>query len=160
MLAHKPTCSDIKFAYIGIHLWEIPPHDPVGPGRWAWVALLIYNPILALVKISVLVFLLRLATTRPAVRITSWILIVFTSALMVAVCFAVLFICQPIQFNWDASTPGGRCVERKSFGASTGALTVFTDFTTLAIPFWIFLSLRMRKKAKIALLAVFGLGIM
>lgn len=161
-LAETPlshTRSDIKLAYIGIHIWEIPPHDPIGPGIWAFLAIALYNPILALVKISVLLFLLRLAEIKPAVRTVAWVLIVFTAVLMVAICLAVIFECNPIAYNWDG-TLDGHCFDRKSFALSTAGLTILTDFTTLAMPFWIFLGLGMNWKAKTALLAVFGVGIM
>ena len=149
---------DIKVAYIAIHYYEIPPHDLLAAGIWGTVTSLIYNPILSMVKVSVLAFLLRFASIQTGVRITIWVLIVFTLGLMVAATLGIVFMCTPIAFNWDPSIKIGSCIDKPRFVLSTSGLGVFTDITTIAIPFYIFLGLRMTRKKKMAILAVFGLG--
>jgi hypothetical protein len=150
---------DIKLAYIGIHNDEIPSVDYFTMGLVGYVNGLIYNPILSMVKVSVLLFLLRLAGTKPTVRLAIWTLLVFTIALMVAIFFCVIFVCDPVSYVWDHSQDG-HCFDKKPFAMWTGGVTLFTDLLTLALPFWIFLGLRMPKKAKMALLGVFALGFM
>lgn len=113
-----------------------------------------------MVKVSILLFLLRLAGTRPAVRFTIWVLMVFTICLMIAIFFCVIFVCSPVAYNWDRSIEGGTCFDKKPFTMWTGAVTIFTDLLTLALPFWIFLGLRMPRRVKAALLGVFALGFM
>lgn len=150
---------DIKVSYIGIHNAEIPPHDPKLAGIVAYANGLIYNPMLSMVKVSVLLFLLRLAGTRPGVRVAIWALMIFTIALMIAIFFCVIFVCYPIPYGWDRSIEG-HCFDKRPFTMWTGGVALFTDLLTLALPFWIFLGLRMPRKAKVALLGVFALGFM
>ncbi|KAL1845113.1 hypothetical protein VTK73DRAFT_1097 [Phialemonium thermophilum] len=147
----------IKEGYIGIHNREIPPHDPTEANILNFINGLLYNPILSMVKISVLTFLLRLASTKPAVRVTVWILMIFTACMMIVIFFCVIFVCHPIAANWD-KTIKAHCFNRNTFSMWTASVNLLTDFLTLAIPFWIFLGLRMARKVKIALLCVFAMG--
>ncbi|KAB5536224.1 hypothetical protein GE09DRAFT_1226951 [Coniochaeta sp. 2T2.1] len=148
----------IKVEYIGIHNVDIPPHDTHHPIFINYIGGLIYNPILSLVKVSVLIFLLRLAGTRPAVKATIWALMIFTICMMIAIFFSVVFVCQPVHYNWDPSIKDGKCFDKRPFSIWTAAVAIFTDILVLALPFWIFLGLRTAPKAKIALLCCFGLG--
>ncbi|KAH8895311.1 hypothetical protein GQ53DRAFT_838978 [Thozetella sp. PMI_491] len=149
----------IKTGYVGIHSWEIPPHDGFLPGVWSYINGIVYHPILSLVKISVLLFLLRIASIKDNVRIAIWVLIGIFTAYMIAVALAVVFVCDPIAFNWDPSIKDARCFNKIAFVLGTSSITCFTALVTLAVPFWIFLSLRMARKAKIAVLVIFALGL-
>lgn len=156
----------MKKLYIGIHYWETPKYASpaemlraLEPGLiWTYAVGAIYNPILAIVKQSILIFLLRLGGTKPGVRTVVWITAVFNAALMVAVFLVVIFQCNPINHNWKLYEPG-TCIKQTEFGVSTACLTILTDLIALALPFYIFLDLKIAKRTKIALLFVFALGL-
>lgn len=152
--------TDIKAEYIGIHDKDIPAHDIYHPILLNYIAGLIYNPILSMVKISILVFLSRLAGTKPAAKVTIWVLMTFTFGLMVVIFFCIVFVCQPISYSWNPNIKEGKCFPKEPFAMWTSSITIFTDLLVLVLPFWIFLGLRMARKAKIALLSVFALGFM
>jgi hypothetical protein len=124
----------------------------------AYFRKVLYNPILALVKTSVLMFLLRLGGQKSGVRIAIHALNALNLAQMTAIFLVVLFQCNPIPYNWDKSIADGKCVEQGLFYLVTAALTIWTDVLVLALPFWIFLDLKMGRKQKMALLGVFLLG--
>ncbi len=151
----------MKEMYIGIHSWDIPmdTFDPTKGLIWIYVVGAVYNPILALVKQSVLVFLLRFSGVKSVIRKVVWATIMFNGALMVAVFFVVLFQCIPIEVNWNPLVPGN-CIGQFSFGVSTACLTILTDLIAVALPFYIFLGLKMNKRRKIGLIAIFMLGIL
>lgn len=119
---------------------------------------MIYNPILAFVKASVLVFLLRLGGQKSTVRWGIHALNIFNAALAISIFFVALLQCLPIEANWGDRT-GATCVD-KSFHIIASALTILTDFLVLGLPFWIFLGLKMPIATKIALIGVFMAGIM
>ena len=150
----------MKTNFIGIHFKDIPAHDPVPPLIWNFAVQVLYNPILSLVKTSVLLFLLRLGGQKPGVPWTIHALNVFNIGLMIAIFLVVLFQCNPIAFNWNTTIAGGKCIQQGTFYVATAALTIFTDLLVLALPFWIFLDLKMPLKLKIALICVFLLGFM
>lgn len=119
-----------------------------------------YNPVLALVKASILVFLLRLGGHKQGVRYAIHVLNVANACHAVAVFFTALFQCLPFEANWDLALkadPDTRCIH-DSFHVMASCLTIFTDFLVLALPFWIFLGLNMPWDAKIAIIGVFFMG--
>lgn len=150
----------IKLLYIGIHYWEIPAgFDPTMGLKWIYAVGAVYNPILAIVKQSVLIFLLRLSGPKTGVPTCVWIVSAFNIAEMIAVFLVVIFQCNPIAFNWDLSlAPTSKCVHRGTFALTTGALTILTDLTTLAIPIYIFFGLQINRRIKLALIMAFTLG--
>jgi hypothetical protein len=118
----------------------------------------LYNPIIALVKNSVLIFLLRLAGNRKSVKQSIWALVALNTALMLAIFIVVIFQCTPIQYNWNPTIEGGHCVQQGAFYVSTSTVTLFTDILVLALPFWIVMDLKMTRKMKFAVIGIFFLG--
>lgn len=125
---------------------------------WNWVMQVLYNPILALVKSSVLIFLLRLGGHRRSIRIAIYGLNVFNLTMMVAVFLTVIFQTIPINAYWDLSVKKERQIDGPLFYIVTAIITIITDFLVLLIPFWIFLGLKMRIAAKVGLIVVFLMG--
>ncbi|KAK1972881.1 CFEM domain-containing protein [Colletotrichum sublineola] len=153
----------MRYAFLGVHVYDIPLEaDPRLGFRWNYIIQLLYNPILALVKTSMLMFLLRLSGQKRSVRYTIIGLNVFNIALMIAIFITIVFQCQPISYFWEKAgrdpPKDGKCIDTASFYVSTAALTILTDVLSLALPFWIFVGLKMPRRVKVALLAVFALG--
>lgn len=168
--------SDIKTNYVGIHIWEIPKNYDVEKGQivskattkshahaeyrlqWNYANQLLYNPILSLVKISVLIFLLRLDSRSRIVYYLSWGTLWFTALLCVAILLADLFQCRPVRFVFDKSIPSGTCIDQGAFFVSTAVMTIFTDLLVMAIPIMITYSLQMPIRRKIAVCCILSLG--
>ncbi|KAK4668502.1 uncharacterized protein QC764_707900 [Podospora pseudoanserina] len=148
----------IKTNFIGIPISQVPSHDPTQGLIWAYAVQILYNPILALVKSSALIFLSRLFGQKDGVRrFLLWLNIANISQ-MVAVFFAITFQCLPIAFNWDLTTRGGRCVDRRVLYTCTAVINIATDLLILGTPIWIFAKLKIPRRTKMALLFVFLLG--
>lgn len=124
---------------------------------WNYAVQILYNPILALVKLSVLIFLHRLFSQVRGVKACVIALSVLTTLHMVAVAGAIVFQCTPIASNWTPGL-GGRCVDRPALYVSTATFTIITDVLVLLLPGYIFRNLNIPRKTKIALLFVFLLG--
>lgn len=136
----------------------MPAHDATQGLIWAYAVQILYNPILALVKSSVLIFLSRLFGQKDGVRRFLFWLNVANMAQMVAVFFAITLQCLPIGFNWDFTIRGGRCVDRRVLYTSTAVFSIITDLLILGTPIWIFTSLKIPRRTKVALMFVFLLG--
>ncbi|KAK1751626.1 hypothetical protein QBC47DRAFT_307527 [Echria macrotheca] len=148
----------IKTNFVGFSPDQIPPHDATEGLIWQYAVQILYNPILALVKSSVLIFLSRLfGQKRGLLRVLLWLNIA-NVAQMVAVFFAITLQCLPIAFNWDLTIRGGRCVDRPILYTSTAGFNILTDLLILGLPLWIFVDLKIPRRTKIALLFVFLLG--
>ncbi|KAM0430092.1 hypothetical protein ACHAPT_006098 [Fusarium lateritium] len=149
----------IKYEYIGFQTADLPPTYDIEPMLfWNWIMQVLYNPILALVKSSVLIFLLRLGGHRRSIRFAIYGLNIFNLAMMIAVFLTVIFQTIPINAYWELSVPKQRQIDGPLFYIVTAIMTIITDFLVLLIPFWIFLGLKMRIAAKVGLIVVFLMG--
>ncbi|KAF7560284.1 hypothetical protein G7046_g3874 [Stylonectria norvegica] len=151
-----------KLNYYGWDDALVPDYDP-SPGLWwNFFEQLCYNPVLAFVKGSVLAFLLRLQGNKTVVYRVIWGLIIANVLHAIAIFFAALFQCVPLHANWHPELrkdPNTKCID-SSFHIIQSSLTILMDVMVLALPFWIFLGLRMPRGAKIAVLGVFAIGIL
>lgn len=138
---------------------DVPEYDPAPGFFWFYIAQLFYNPVLALVKASVLVFLLRLGSHKRSIRYCIYALNTFNGLQAVAIFLVALLQCLPIEANWDMEVKKtAKCVDN-SFHITISSLTILTDFLVLALPFWIFLGLKMKRAVKMAVMVVFLLGL-
>ncbi|GAB1318388.1 hypothetical protein MFIFM68171_08598 [Madurella fahalii] len=160
-----PFYMYIKLGYFGWRAEDVQIYAPsfdMAPGMWwFFLAQLFYNPILAFVKASVLVFLLRLGGQKPGVKLAIHGLNAFNALQAIAIFLVALLQCLPIAANWDfalKTDPDTKCIDN-SFHVIISCLTIFTDILVIALPFWIFLGLKMPKAAKVAVLGIFMLGI-
>ncbi|KAI8679160.1 hypothetical protein NCS57_00192800 [Fusarium keratoplasticum] len=155
-----PTYMYIKLSFVGFHNYEVPQPYDAAPGLWwFYVAQMIYNPILAFVKASVLVFLLRLGGQKKAVRWSIHGLNIFNVLHAISVFFVALLQCLPIEANWDFAVKANAVCVAREFHVIASILTILTDFLVLGIPFWIFLGLKMPMGTKVALIGVFMVGL-
>lgn len=151
----------IKVMYIGVHVWQLPNtlYDPTVGNTINYMVVILYNPELALVKSSVLFFLLRLGGhhlyLRRSIQILNWSNI----ALLVAVLFASIFTCVPIQKYWDR-TIEGRCNNEALQYIITSSITVATDILVLIMPIKIVFGLQMAKRLKVILVSLLCAGVM
>ncbi|KAK3363387.1 hypothetical protein B0T25DRAFT_596600 [Lasiosphaeria hispida] len=151
------TSFVLKSGYWGIRDSDVPNHPENQGSFWIFINGIVYNPLLALVKVSALIFLLRLGGTKTRVRITCRAMIWFNVLQLSSYFPAAILQCIPIQTPWT-TTPGGKCIERDIYSLALAVTNIVTDVLTLLIPFWIFLDLKVNKKIRNALLIVFTLG--
>jgi hypothetical protein len=148
----------MKTMYIAIHEWDVPPHDPNTAWLWNFVTGTIYNPILSMVKMSVLLFLLRLGGTKLGVRRAIWVLIIVNGVSTVVNFFVFIFICDPLAFSWSPKILGAHCPAKIPLSFFRSAWNMATNIGVLIVPYWILLGLRMHRRTKVAILFVFFLG--
>ncbi|KAH6631230.1 hypothetical protein F5144DRAFT_212798, partial [Chaetomium tenue] len=156
-----PFYMYIKLGYFGWHSVDVPEFDPAPGMWWFYLAQLFYNPILAFVKASVLCFLLRLGGQKPGVKFAIHFLNAFNALQAIAIFLVAALQCLPIAANWDfalRAEPSTVCVDN-SFHVTISCITILTDIAVIALPFWIFLGLKMPKAAKVAVLGIFMLGL-
>lgn len=69
-----------------------------------------------------------------------------------------LLICQPIQYNWDLTLPGGHCGDQKAIFGFYGVVNLATDVMVLALPIPSLMKLKLPYYKKVALVATFSVG--
>lgn len=128
--------------------------------QWNYANQLLYNPILSLVKVSVLIFLLRLDNRSPVVRYLVIGSMVFTIALAISIFVADVFQCTPVAYVYDLSIVGGKCFQQGAFYVATAVCTIVTDILVVTIPMIIVYGLQMPLRRKLAVVGILGLGLM
>ncbi|KAK2787081.1 hypothetical protein FQN52_007347 [Onygenales sp. PD_12] len=160
LLMCGPFYLHIKLNYYGWRAVDVPADYDPSPGRWwFYLAQIFYNPVLALVKASVLVFLLRLGGQKPRVRYAIYALFTFNALQAIAIFLVATLQCLPISANWDPAVMATATCVDNSFHVTISSLTILTDILVLALPFWIFLGLNMPVASKVGVIGVFLLGI-
>ncbi|CAP64898.1 uncharacterized protein PODANS_1_12890 [Podospora anserina S mat+] len=148
----------MRAGYWGIHDIDIPPH-PANQGLFfAYLNRVFYSPLLALVKISALLFLLRLGGTKHFVHISCRALILFNILQVCAFLPATIFNCTPVEYVWTKPTGSGKCFNSGLFAVALASTNIVTDILTLLVPFVAFKDLRLGWRIRAALLTVFALG--
>lgn len=151
---------DCKYAFVGFPA-KSPDRlnqDTKASAYWGYIQQLTYNPVLAIVKSSVLILLLRIGGHRTRVKWTIYVLNTVNILLMIATFLVATFQTLPIQAQWDPTVKVTNTIHVGDFSTATSAITVFRDLLVLCIPVWLFTSLQMRFEVKLGLIAVFLLS--
>lgn len=151
----------MKMQYVGVHIYQLPtaPYDTSRSLLVNYIVVIFYNPELALVKSSVLFFLLRLGGHDNTVRYSIHVLNTVNLILMVSVFIASVFTCVPIHKYWHPAT-AGHCNNEALQYIITSSITVVTDVLVMIIPIKLVVGLQMNRKAKAGLISVLCAGIM
>jgi len=148
----------LRAGYWGVHEVDIPPRLPPNIGVfWNFMMGLCGSPTLGIVKASALIFLLRFGRIKRRVLVSCRVLIAFNLAHVVTFFTGFLFQCWPIESRWMAGA-SAKCLRVDVLSLTMAGLGIVADILTLAIPFVLFLELRVSKRARNALLGVFLLG--
>ncbi|KXJ85424.1 hypothetical protein Micbo1qcDRAFT_198842 [Microdochium bolleyi] len=145
---------------IGRDIWTVTPHQITQFGLHFWIMTLIYFTDMALLKLSILFFFLRIFPERNFRRVV-WVTIGVVCAYGVAFVVAAAFQCWPFSFNWNQWNDrgsGGRCVDRAALAWSNAAASIVLDLWILYLPFSQILSLNLHWKKKLGIAAMFVVG--
>ena len=162
----------MKLTWYGYHTRDVPElsmQDRILSDKVFFAQGLLYNPVLGLVKWSIILFLIRLDDRRRHIRLTLLILQVFNIAHMISVLLVVVFQCSPVHMYWEHHKTdqlvdgtivnnGYTCIDRASFSLSTAAISVLTDVAILLVPIAMMWDLKMPVRRKMAVIFVLSLG--
>lgn len=110
-------------------------------------------------KLSVLLFYTKVFAVTN-INLPAKITIVIVALLGLSGVLCTLLICQPIEFNWNLTLPGGHCGSQSAVFAIFGITNLVTDVVVLLMPIPSLTGLRMPIWKKASLLATFVIGFM
>lgn len=128
--------------------------------KWYVIWILQYVMALALVKSSICLTILRIASNRKALRISVYVLLALTWASFLVTFIGTLLYCQPTEAMWKIElvmTGQGKCAPVSTFvaiGHVATSSTIATDLALAVLPGWILWNTQMKTQMK---LQVFGL---
>ncbi|KAF2450775.1 hypothetical protein P171DRAFT_378100 [Karstenula rhodostoma CBS 690.94] len=121
------------------------------------VAQVLYVTSLTAMKLSVLMFYLRIFTVR-ILQIATKVFIGGIICWGVAFILYMLLVCRPIEANWIFTMTPTNCGDQIAMYTSLIALNMITDFFIMVFPLYTIWNLQMRTAEKLALTISFCLG--
>ncbi|KAI0014496.1 hypothetical protein F4779DRAFT_612785 [Xylariaceae sp. FL0662B] len=121
---------------------------------------MIYLTALALTKISVLFFYLKVFPRR-SFRICVWVLIAINVVWALSYDFLLIFQCNPIPGawkHWDGEFEA-KCININILGWSAAAINIALDIAIIFLPLPELFSLSMSTKKKVQIMAMFAVGL-
>lgn len=118
-----------------------------------------------LIKMSIGIFLLRIATQRRY-RYTLYVAISIVTVWSLVLFFWNLFQCKPVEAQWDytilSSDSNSHCVsvgEVVNAAYALSAMTVLSDWLFALLPIPMVWNVKMTMQAKLTVMAILGVGI-
>ncbi|KAL3420924.1 integral membrane protein [Phlyctema vagabunda] len=143
---------------VGRHVEDVDPLDVVKTLKLILPFEALYGVTLCLIKVSIVIFYMRIFGLARGFRMSAYIAIGILVAWALSVILETFLLCRPLAFNWDP-TIDGVCGDRNTVYVSAGALNVVTDFMVMALPIPHILSLQLKMRKKLGLVLMFSLGI-
>ena len=126
--------------------------------QWRFINAVLYNPILALIKISFIVTLIKLEPPSIWVKSLLWTLFAVNIMFGIAGTLVALLNCRPIPKFWDRTIPGN-CMNTAQYIYGTISVTIITDALVSVVPIFILFSLQMPRKTKALVVSFLSLGL-
>ncbi len=144
---------------LGRDVWTLPFDHITNFARWLFILESLYFVQVGLVKITLLLFFLRIFP-RPLIRRLLWGTIVITGVWS-AIYFIVTFCqCQPVSYfwtSWSHETPG-KCFNINAMAWSQAAISIIIDAWMLGLPLYEILQLRLSWQKKVGVTIMFCVG--
>jgi len=112
------------------------------------------------VKASICISLLRI-TMKPLFRVILLALIVLSCISTLIACIVVWATCRPMAFTWDKTIDGGKCSSLEmtiALSYVVSGVNIVTDWTCAIMPALILWDVQMRRKLKISVCVILGMG--
>lgn len=120
----------------------------------------LYGVGLALVKTSMMILYFKLFGSKPSMRIAIYVTGTIVWAWALSIVLESFLICQPIEFNWNPTLPGGKCGNRNAAFVVAGVLNMVTDFMVMALPIPYIWTLQLPIGRRVGLIIAFSLGLL
>ncbi|OCK81388.1 hypothetical protein K432DRAFT_351109 [Lepidopterella palustris CBS 459.81] len=155
------TCLSIVLAKDGLgkDVWTVPFENINHILRIYYFDESFYLSSLALTKISILLFYLRIFPDR-AFRRAVYITMAFCVGYILAFIPLTIFQCRPINLAWTRwdGEHSGTCVNLNAEGWTSAAFNIALDVTTIVLPLRQLSTLKMSRRKKVGIMFMFMLG--
>ncbi|KAH7176948.1 putative integral membrane protein [Dactylonectria macrodidyma] len=144
---------------IGSDVWVLNFSQIYDFGMFFVICEIVYFADIALLKLSLLFFFLRIFPAA-GIRRVLWATMAIIGAFGFAFVFAAIFQCQPVSFSWK-SWDGEhlrQCIDVNAMAWANATISIALDIWMLAIPLAQVRALHLNLKKKIAVAAMFCVG--
>ncbi|KAI0156746.1 hypothetical protein GGR52DRAFT_566223 [Hypoxylon sp. FL1284] len=120
----------------GRHVWTLTPDDALLVTKLIFAGDFIFDVALSFTKLSALLFYSRVFPIYANAKwfnMTMWITHSFNIAWLIGIIFGTIFICDPVEKNWNPSLPGS-CKPATPVYVGSAISSVFIDLIILILP--------------------------
>ncbi|KAL7945045.1 GPCR, PTH11-type [Trichoderma barbatum] len=144
---------------LGRDIWTLQPEEITRFGLYFWILEWGYFAEVAMIKLAVLLFYIRIFPT-PGVRRLLWGTFIFTTLYGLAFTLLALFQCTPVKFYWEKwdGEHKGTCLDINSIAWTNAAISIAIDIWVLVIPLWQLKTLNLDWRRKLGVGVMFCLG--
>ncbi|KAI9674032.1 MAG: hypothetical protein M1829_003875 [Trizodia sp. TS-e1964] len=145
---------------VGVHLWDLAVGEWDLQGFIAWnnVAYIGYLAAMGFTKISVLLFYRRIFTVGSTFKYFLWATTFFVVGILVSGELSLFLGCQPISHRFDSNYPRV-CINLTAHIDAMSYLDIAADIILVILPLPLILKLKLSKRDKAALIAIFTTGV-
>ncbi|EHK21742.1 uncharacterized protein TRIVIDRAFT_70756 [Trichoderma virens Gv29-8] len=141
----------------GYHIRQLQPIHITRFSQTTFAAQVLYALALGFTKNSLVCMLKRIFFTQSYAWI-AYLILSLNVAWMLQTILTGILICRPITMNWDP-TARGQCGNQTLAFAAVSIVDIVTDLAIIILPLRLVASLQMKKTYKVALICVFGFGL-
>ncbi|KAH6665666.1 hypothetical protein B0J14DRAFT_209952 [Halenospora varia] len=150
------NCLLTRFG-VGHHSIFSSVDDIISILKLAFASQLIYQFVLAVTKVGICLFYLRIFNDRTS-KLSVYGLIAFVVLTFLPVQFAVVFRCHPVSDAWTIVSPN--CGLQNPIVYASAACNIVADIMLMAFVIPRFLPLQMARRQKISLICIVSLGVL
>ncbi|KAJ2986095.1 hypothetical protein NUW58_g5193 [Xylaria curta] len=145
---------------LGVDVWAVPQENISYLLTLSLVGSCLYLVTRMLIRVSILLFYLRIFHTPGAKGVITWTLAVAVIYSFILL-FPVIFQCSPVDYlwlQWDG-THQGHCINHRAFVWAVGCIGIALDFWAVLIAFNLASRLQLPRKKKIMVSVMFTVGL-
>lgn len=144
---------------LGKDVWTVPFDHITNFVRWLYALELLYFLQVALLKLTLLLFFLRIFP-KPSIRRVLWATVAFNIACGFAFVVVSIFQCQPISYYWTSwdKEGKGKCININALAWSNAGMSIALDVWMLAVPLYEIFHLQLSWRKKISVTLMFCVG--
>ncbi|RPB04623.1 hypothetical protein L873DRAFT_1665816 [Choiromyces venosus 120613-1] len=148
----------------GRHGWTLPKEWAAPARKTGYIGQIFYFISLGFCKTSLVLFIIRITSSRTTLRVSWGILIFCTCYNLAAVLTSVLW-CVPPEYAWKMFTPEGKdmkgvCLDQRALQYALPAINILTDFVIWLLPLKMIWNVQLPPRQKASLIAIFAFGAM
>ncbi|PQE24005.1 Integral membrane protein [Rutstroemia sp. NJR-2017a WRK4] len=145
---------------LGLRNAQLTPHFQVEGTKYLMLWMMLYVVALVVIKASICVTLLRIASVQRVYRISVWTLLTFIVLTFIATLVGILLLCDPVKANWETSLVAeGKATCRPmsvmiALSYMSTASTIITDMACVILPAFLLWKTQMKAQAKWSVLGL------
>ncbi len=134
--------------------------DPTDIKQTLMATQLLYYCAQTTIKMSLLLMYYRTFSVNRRFRIALYAAGTLTIMWFLASFWDTMFQCTPVEASWNHSIPNAKCQDIEKAALGTGISNLILDVLFIALPIPVIWDLKLPKRIKVSLTAIFLLGIL